>query len=64
MELQPDSSGKGQDPGLGPDLLCALWPAVAPLRAEAKCLPVCVLVEVGSRACRLLRGTLERLRSC
>lgn len=31
-----DSLGKGQDPGLSADLLCALGPAAAPLWAEAK----------------------------
>lgn len=51
IELTQDGSGKGQDPGLGPSLLCALGPAAAPLRAEVKYLPLCVLVEVGSRAC-------------
>ena len=47
------SPGKGQDPGLCPDLLSALEPAAAPLWAKARQLLPCVLVEErGMQSCR------------
>ena len=39
------SPGKGQDSGLCPELLGALGPAAAPLRAEARQMLLCVLAE-------------------
>lgn len=38
VELKQSSAGKGQNPGLGSDLLWARGQAAAPLWAEASCL--------------------------
>lgn len=59
MELKQGHSGRGQDPGLGPDLLLARGQATAPVWAEAGRLVLCVLLTVGTRARRATPGHIR-----